>query len=161
MNCYFDSSALVKRYVAEAGRETVDALIEKCRIGAVSRLAYVEVLAALYRRRATMPVDDAGFAAGVAAFREDWRGFAVAEMTGTALEQVERVIERHRLRGADSIHLATALWLRRLALADLVMVAADSELLAAARKEGLAVIDPLACAPVEIEKHLASQRKHR
>lgn len=161
MNCFFDSSALVKRYVAEAGRETVDFLVETAGVGAVSRLAYAEVLAALYRRRSAMPVDDAAFAAGVAAFREDWRALTVVEMTAEALGQVDQVIEKHRLRGADSIHLATALWLRRMALADLVLVAADRELLAAARREGFAVIDPQECSPGDVEKLLARPRRRR
>ena len=157
MNCFFDSSALVKRYVAETGRKTVNALVEKTRVGAVSRLAHIEVFAALHRRRMGMPVSDAEFAAGIAAFREDWKNFTVVEMSGEVLGQVARVIESHRLRGADSIHLATALWLRKQALADLVLVAADRELLTAARKEGFDVIDPQECSLAEVERMVADR----
>lgn len=157
MNCFFDSSALVKRYVAEAGRGTVNALVEQVQTGVVSCLAYAEVLAALYRRRASFPVADAEFNAGIAMFRDDWRGFTVVEMNGEVLAMVDRVIEIHRLRGADSIHLATALWLRKVALADLVLVAADRELLVAARKEGLATVDPLELAPADVEPLIAGR----
>lgn len=147
MNCFFDSSALVKRYVAEEGREAVNALIEGARLIAVSRLAYAEVLSALMRRRAAFDAADAEFAARIEAFREDWRGFTVFEMNDEALAQVDRVIEGHRLRGADSIHLSTALWIRKVVSHDLVLVAADKELLSAAGKERFRTVNPQDVSP--------------
>lgn len=147
MNCFFDSSALVKRYVAEEGREAVNALIEGARLIAVSRLAYAEVLSALMRRRAAFDAADAEFAARIEAFREDWRGFTVFEMNDEALAQVDRVIEGHRLRGADSIHLSTALWIRKMVSRDLVLVAADKELLSAAGKERFRTVNPQDISP--------------
>lgn len=142
MNCFFDSSALVKRYVAEEGREAVNAVIEGAHLIAVSRLAYAEVLSALIRRRAAFAAAEAEFAARVEAFRDDWRGFTVFDMNDEALAQVDRVIESYRLRGADSIHLSTALWIRKVVAHDLVLVAADRELLAAAGKERLKAVNP-------------------
>lgn len=147
MNCFFDSSVLVKRYVAEEGREAVNALIEGARLIAVSRLAYAEVLSALMRRRAAFDAADAEFAARIEAFREDWRSFTVFEMNDEALAQVDRVIEGHRLRGADSIHLLTALWIRKVVSHDLVLVAADKELLSAAGKERFRTVNPQDVSP--------------
>jgi predicted nucleic acid-binding protein len=126
MRCFFDSSALVKRYVAEEGRDMVNSMIEEANLVAVSRLAYAEVLSALMRRRAAFFADDALFAARIEEFREDWRDFALFDKT----------------RGADSIHLSTALRVRKTVSPDLVFVVSDRELLAAARKELLKVIDP-------------------
>jgi predicted nucleic acid-binding protein len=142
MRCFFDSSALVKRYVAEEGRDMVNSMIEEANLVAVSRLAYAEVLSALMRRRAAFFADDARFAARIEEFREDWRYFAVFDMTEDVWGEVDRVIETHKLRGADSIHLSTALRVRKTVSPDLVFVVSDRELLAAARKELLKVIDP-------------------
>ncbi len=148
MRCFFDSSALVKRYVAEEGRDAVNSLIEEANLVAVSRLAYAEVLSAIMRRRAAFIADDAVFAARIEEFRNDWRHFAVFDMTDDAWEQVDRVIETHRLRGADSIHLSTALRIRKTVSQDVVFIASDKELLAAARKERFKVINPQESKPV-------------
>ena len=139
---YFDTSALVKRYVAEEGRDTVNSLLEGATLVTVSRLAYAEVLSALMRRRPAFTAGDAEFAALIEEFRDDWRAFAVFDMNEDALGEVDRVIETYRLRGADSIHLSTALRIRKALSPDLVFVASDRELLAAARKERLKVINP-------------------
>ena len=56
----------------------------------------------------------------------------------------------HRLRGADAVHLAAAQWLNdslAARAASMVLVTADSELIAAAESRSLAVVDP-AKAPV-------------
>lgn len=142
MNYYFDSSALVKRYVAEAGRDVVNSLIEEASLIAVSRLAYVEVFSALMRRRPAFIANDAEFLARIEEFRDDWRAFTVFDMNEDALGEVDRIIETYRLRGADSIHLSTALRIRKVLSPDLVFVASDRELLAAAREERFSIINP-------------------
>jgi len=142
MKCFFDSSALVKRYVAEEGRETVNSLVEGAYLIAVSRLAYAEVFSALMRRRSAFAVGDAEFAARIEEFRDDWRSFAVFDMNDETLGRVDHVIGSYRLRGADSIHLSTALWMKKAVDPGIVFVASDKELLAAARKERFKTINP-------------------
>lgn len=149
MKYYFDSSALVKRYVAEEGRDTVNSLIEGASLVTVSRLAYAEVFSALMRRRPVFIADDAEFGARIEEFRDDWRAFAVFDMNEDVLGEVDRVIETYRLRGADSIHLSTALWIRKALSPDLVFVASDRELLAAARKERFNIINPQESMPTD------------
>ncbi len=141
MNCFFDSSALVKRYIAEQGGDTVNSLMDGGRI-IVSRLAYPEVLSALNRRRASFDADDDEIAARIQTFKDDWRGFIVFEVNDNALGQLDHVIEKHRLRGADAVHLSTALWIKSSLASDMVFVASDRELLEAARRERFKVINP-------------------
>ena len=50
---YFDSSALVKRYIEEKGSDKVNALLEEKSVAATSRLTYAEILAAITRRHKT------------------------------------------------------------------------------------------------------------
>ncbi|MBI3592196.1 MAG: type II toxin-antitoxin system VapC family toxin, partial [Nitrospirae bacterium] len=47
---YFDTSALVKRYVKERGSEKVDALLKDSTIVVTSKLTYPEMLSAFTRR---------------------------------------------------------------------------------------------------------------
>ena len=53
-----------------------------------------------------------------------------------------RAIRRHAVLGADSVHLATAMWLRSELKEDVIFACSDANLLEAARKERLVAFDP-------------------
>jgi hypothetical protein len=59
-----------------------------------------------------------------------------------AFRFVDEVIERHALKGADSIYLSTALWLKLSMKEDVLFVASDLELLKAATAEKLRILNP-------------------
>jgi predicted nucleic acid-binding protein len=139
---FIDSSALVKRYIKEEGREKVNSVIENASLVAVSRLAYPEVLSALMRRRATLNLTDGEFATLLSEFRNDWERLTVFDMDDETMQYVDSTIENHRLRGADSIHLSTAIWMKKNVSSQVMFVASDRELLAAARKERFKIINP-------------------
>ncbi len=139
---FVDSSALVKRYIEEPGSDTLDILFDETDAVMASRLAYAETLCALMRRRPTLDLTDKEFAQVIAAFRHDWGHFIVLEMNDEALQRIDRVIDSYALKGADSIHLSTAIWIKQCGNAGLIFVASDKELLAAARKERFNTIDP-------------------
>ena len=63
-------------------------------------------------------------------------------MRGEVLEFIDRIIDTHASRGADSIHLSTALWLKNTMKEEVLFVASDIELLESARLEKLKVLDP-------------------
>lgn len=139
---FLDSSALVKRYIEESGSDKVRQLMDKAAIVAVSRLAYAETLSAIFRRRRSLAVSDDEFAVLIRDFREDWELFHVLEMNGAALHFVDEVIEKHALRGADSIQLSTALWFKHATKTALTFVASDNELLLAAKSVRLKTVNP-------------------
>lgn len=139
---FVDSSALVKRYIEEPGSDKIDALLDGARKILVSRLAYAETLSALVRRRKVLDFSDEEFDHVIAEFRSDWERFTVLEMNDEALQHLDRVIERHTLKGADSIHLSTALWIKQTSAANLTFVASDKELLSAARNERFKTVNP-------------------
>lgn len=139
---FVDTSALVKRYIEELGSEKVRLLMEAADSIAVSRLAYVETLSALIRRRRAIRLTDAEFDRLLQDFRADWGSFIVVEMNNDTLQFVDAVIEKHALRGADSIHLSTALCLRNAANGGITFVASDAELLIAAHRERFTTINP-------------------
>ena len=139
---YLDSSALVKRYIEEAGSDKVNALLEENTIVATSRLAYPEILSAITRRHKAGDIATLAFEEIIKAFRADWSFFAVVELRLEVLQFVDRIIDRHALKGADSIHLSTALWLKEATSEDAVFVTSDLELLKAAKAEKLKIFDP-------------------
>jgi predicted nucleic acid-binding protein len=139
---FLDSSALVKRYVAETGTAMVTTLIENEPNLAVSWLALPETLAAITRRLKGFSLSDADLTRVKAQLALDWQKMLVIAVTGAPINGVETLIARHALRGADNVHLASALWLEQTTKTPVTFVAADTELLAAAGAEGLATINP-------------------
>jgi uncharacterized protein len=139
---YLDSSALVKRYIEEQGSDKVDALLKETAIIATSRLAYPEILAALTRRHRGGDLTAMVFERVKSQFRTDWESLAVIEMRVEVLRFVDRLIAKHALKGADSIHLSTALWLKEKTKQKVIVVASDEELLRSAQIENLGALDP-------------------
>jgi predicted nucleic acid-binding protein len=139
---YLDSSALVKRYIDEPGSAAVDRLLAGHPYAATSRLAYPEILSALHRKHKAGDFPARVLGDLVKAFESDWNRLFVLEFPDELLPAVKQVIRRHAVRGADSVHLVTALWLRSELKEDLMFACADAKLLAAARKERLIPFDP-------------------
>lgn len=139
---YLDSSALIKRFVAEAGSEIVRGLfVEGARI-ATSRIAYAEVHAALARRRRDGSLTREGYSGASGQFDRDWPAYVQIELRDDVLLLVRRLVRRHPLRGFDAIHLASALYLRDGVSEEPTLFASDERLLAAARAERLRTLNP-------------------
>jgi predicted nucleic acid-binding protein len=147
---YLDSSALVKRYLTEAGSAWIHGITDPAaghRI-LVADIALVEVAAALAaRHRAPGGSSRRARDNALALFRRHYTvEYEVTATTRPILERAADLTQRHRLRGYDAVQLATALVANELLIAisvvDLTFIAADADLLAAARVEGLAADDP-------------------
>jgi predicted nucleic acid-binding protein len=139
---YFDTSALVKRYVVEKGSLHVRRLLRRYAVIS-STMFHVEMASALRRRKEEGAVSSATLKRLADRVRSDaasWRLVAVVDEV-LALAR-DRVLE-HPLRSLDAIHLASAELLRREGIA-LPFVTADVRQGAAARAVGLDVIDAVA-----------------
>ncbi|MEW6719980.1 MAG: type II toxin-antitoxin system VapC family toxin [Thermodesulfobacteriota bacterium] len=139
---YLESSALVKRYVEEPGSDAVDRLLAEHRHAAISRLGYPEILSALNRKRGMKELSARALGKLIAAFEADWAKLFVLEFDEELLPGIKDAILRHSLRGADAVHLVTAMWLRSVLKEDVVFACADAKLLAAAQRERLIAFDP-------------------
>ena len=139
---YLDSSALIKRYVAEAGSEAMDRLLADRPYAATSRLAYPEILSALNRKQKAREISTRVLGGLVKAFESDWRKLFVLEFDDALLPIIMQAIRQHAIRGADAVHLASAMWLRSVLKEDVVFACADAKLLDAARSERLVAFDP-------------------
>lgn len=80
----------------------------------------------------------------LARFRRDITGiFKMWPLDPSILSAALTVVERHALRSADAIHLATASLIFSLAPeAQGILVSSDRELLSAAADSGMGVLDP-------------------
>ena len=133
---YFDSSALVKLVVEEAGSDLAADIWDGCDAAVASRLAYPEVCAALAAAARNHDLDQHGLEAAERAWEEYWAAVRPVELTVDVERHAGQLARRHALRGADAVHLASAL-----AIADpeLVVAVWDQRLHAGARAARLRV----------------------
>jgi uncharacterized protein len=133
---YFDSSALVKLVVQEAGSQLASALWDGCDAALASRLAYPEVRAALAAaaRNRDLRADD--LRAAEQAWEKFWAATRPVELTPSVERHAGQLARDQALRGADAVHLASAL-----AIDDpgLVVAVWDRRLHAGALASGVAV----------------------
>ncbi|MBI2710941.1 MAG: type II toxin-antitoxin system VapC family toxin [Actinobacteria bacterium] len=106
---YFDASAFVKLVVEEAGSELAADMWDGCDAALSSRLAYPEVRAALASANRNHDLTDDGLAAAEAAWEEYWSATRPIELTRTVERHAGDLACQHALRGADAVHLASAL----------------------------------------------------
>ena len=146
---FFDSSAIVKRYVRETGTDWVVSVSEPAtgnRIY-VARITGVEVVSAITRqvRSGNLSANDATTAIGQ--FKHDFANqYRVIEITRGLVARAMDLAQMHALRGYDAVQLAAALEVntQRIALrmAALTMISADGALNAVAAAESLIIDDP-------------------
>jgi len=139
---YFDSSALVKKYIREAGTEKVLTALTAASLRATSKLAYPEILSCLARKRRDKELSDADHRKAVTAFEADWRTFAVLEFQDELLPLMKQLSARHPLKGADLVHFASLLWLQKATREPATLVASDMMLLRAAKAETVETFNP-------------------
>ena len=146
MTLYFlDASAWVKRYFHEAGSDYVISLFEQNNLLSACTLGLIEVNATAARKRSAGNIDQGRFQQSKTRLLEDWGRLLWVELTPEVRETALQVAETYALRGADSVHLASALLLHtQLGISnhDFKFVSSDQELNVAARAAGLSVIDP-------------------
>jgi uncharacterized protein len=130
---YLDTSSLVKLYVAEPGSDRVRDLVADADLVATSAIAYPEARAALARRRRERALSPAAFAGAKRAFETDWPQYLAIEVTMAVCVRAGDLAEQYRLRGYDSVHLAS--FLEVTTRADAVHFSSfDADLNQAARK---------------------------
>lgn len=134
MRIFFDSSALVKRYVREQGTDEVLALCNQATELCLSGIALVEIISAFCRLKRESRVSSAQYRQLKDMLLEDITDAAISDLTPEVLRHSIRSLEGNVLRGMDAMHIGSALVLE----ADL-FVTADARQYAAARKAGLPV----------------------
>jgi len=107
MILYLDTSSLVKVYISEAGSDEVRALVQRAAIVTTSRIAYPEMRAALARRRRERALKPRDFTDAKQAFEADWPRYVTVGVTSAICREAGDLAERYRLRGFDSVHLAS------------------------------------------------------
>lgn len=146
---YFDSSAIVKRYITEPGTSWVIATAE---VNAgneilVSLLTRAEVPAAIFKRQREGSITAPDAALVVTDFTNDFSAqYQPIDVTVRLVERAASLAEIYGLRGYDAVQLATAIEASEirnsLGLPKLIFVSADESLNKSALSEALLTDNP-------------------
>jgi uncharacterized protein len=143
---YFDSSALVKLVIDEAGTELAVELWDGCDAALASRLAYPEVRAALAALARNRDLEADQLAAAEDTWERYWAAVRPVELTSAVERRAGDLVSQCGLRGADAVHLASAL---AIGDPDLVVAVWDRRLHAGAQAAGTLV------APADLDARAA------
>ena len=106
---YFDSSAFVKLLTSEPGSELAAALWDGCDAAISSRLAYPEVRAALAAAGRNHDLTESELDTAEREWDEFWAATRPVELSSAVEQHAGELARTHALRGADAVHLASAL----------------------------------------------------
>lgn len=133
---YFDSSALVKLVLDEVGSDIAAVLWNGCDVALSSRLAYPEVCASLAAAGRNHVLTQSQVSAAMSDWDQFWASMRPVELSAAVEQNAGSLTATHQLRGADAVHLASAL---ALGSTDLTVAVWDKRLHAGAVSVGLGV----------------------
>jgi uncharacterized protein len=114
---FFDSSALVKRYVQESGTSWVRSLTHRVAANQIhlARITAVEVTSAVARRRKGKTLTSTQASSLLHRFRKHFDGrYTVVEITPALLGDAVKLANTHTLRAYDAVQLAVAIEINRI-----------------------------------------------
>jgi predicted nucleic acid-binding protein len=129
---YADSSALIKRYVAEDDSEVAESVLLSDTGWVTGRHTFVEVMLAIHRR-----LGDTERAVASAAFQRDWERTFVVALDDAVCRRAAELGIVTGARALDALHLAAA---ERAGGRSVPIVTFDVRLAQAARSLGFGVI---------------------
>jgi predicted nucleic acid-binding protein len=146
---YADSSVLVKRHIREVGTLWFTTLVGlSTTLIVTAEFSITEVYSALNRRRRERSIGQRLYADAVNDFLETCHSeYELVALSGYIIESACALLERHALRAFDALHLATAMQVHTQLQATrkgaLILLTADTKLLAAASAEGIQTESPV------------------
>jgi predicted nucleic acid-binding protein len=145
---FVDSSALIKRYIAEQGGAWIQTITSSNAGNTIiiASITQVEIVSGVSRRKRENVVSArTAQAIRLLLNRHIRHEYMVVELTQPLIQRAEDLLDRHPLRAYDSVQLASALIannrLIAAGLASVGFVSADVRLLTAAKAEGLVIDD--------------------
>lgn len=140
MWAYFDTSALVKRYVQERGSEQIRTLLRRYDFLS-SAITPVEIVSALYRRRRENSLSAGVLAALLRRISSDRQQWRLVEVSSPVLDRAQELLRGSTpLRALDAIQIASLVTFQDIGAMRLPIVTADVRQREAATQIGIEVI---------------------
>lgn len=145
---FFDSSAVVKRYIPEAGTHWVRSLLaSQSHTILVGHITPVEVMSAVFRKVREKELTPAAADALQKLFLRHLKhkDFVLLHYDNAVMQTAINLLGRYTLRAYDAIQLATAVNSQQILQPNghsVIFTTADNDLVAAAQQAGLATENP-------------------
>ena len=137
---YFDTSALIKRYVRERGSTRVVSLLRRHDLLS-SAITPVEVMSALSRRRRDRELSEEDFAATASRVQSERIRWELVEVGETVLNRAEEIVQGTvPMRALDAVHVASLMAFQAASSIQIPFVTGDGRQREAANYLGLDVI---------------------
>jgi predicted nucleic acid-binding protein len=137
---YFDTSALIKRYVRERGSTRVVSLLHR-HDTLSSAITPVEIMSALSRKKREREISENDFAATVSRVQSERKRWELIEAGETVLTRAEEIVQGAvSLRTLDAIHVASWMVFQAVSSIQIPFVTGDGRQRDAANSLGLDVI---------------------
>jgi len=140
MILYLDSSALVKRYIDEAGSDQVAAMFQEYRVIGTATITRAEISAAFKKAARIGLVGEEKAKESLLAFRAEWESYHRLPLSAIVISRADALAWDYDLRGYDAVHLAAALLWGEGLNETVAMATFDRQLWQAAQKAGLGTI---------------------
>jgi predicted nucleic acid-binding protein len=137
---YLDTSALVKRYIAENNSALVQDWFNSALLHGTASITFVEMASALAKATRLDFIKPAEAKAVWQVFQEDWDDFVSIQLTQHILAKASELAWKHSLRGYDAVHLASTLTWQEVHPEPVTLITFDRQLWQAGKAEGLAVL---------------------
>ncbi len=139
MKVYFDTSALIKRYIHEPGSDNVDAIFNDTDEIYVSNITQLEAFSTFRRLKTEKAINEDEYIFLINEFKQDYQYFEkiIFDETVSSISRV--IIDAYQLKTLDSIQLGSALCFKN---SISLFAACDKKLLRAAREENIHIVDP-------------------
>ncbi len=134
---YFDASALVKLCVPEPGSALASRLWNRADVVVTSRLADVELRAALAAGARAGVLDGPGHDRALVTWDVLAPALHLVEVSGTVTARAARLVADGAVRSSEAVHVASAL---AVAHDDTIVATWDPHVVTAARTAGLRVV---------------------
>ncbi|OGR56655.1 MAG: hypothetical protein A3I11_00370 [Elusimicrobia bacterium RIFCSPLOWO2_02_FULL_39_32] len=139
MILYLDTSSLAKLYFEEEDSGLIQRHVRNSQIIFSSVITYPEFYSALSRRKREGALKTNDYKKTLSIFEQDWIKISKIPVTLELAASAGHLSDKHRLRGMDAVHLASACLLRDELKEDIHFLSSDKKQLQAASKENLVV----------------------
>ena len=136
---YFDTSALVKNYIREAGSSRVRGLLTSYEFLS-SAITPIEFHSAVRRRHRQGEITQPNYNSIVSRLAKDRSYWQLVEVVPQILSKAEELVKTANVRTLDAIHIASAIIIQDSFTTPLPFISADERQLAAAQSCRLSVI---------------------
>ncbi len=137
---YLDTSALVKRYIDEAGSELVNSLFTDSQGIAIGVISRVETSAAFAKAVRIGILDHEHAFQALQEFRAEWPDYIRLPVSEATIIKGDQFAWELNLRGYDAVHLAIASTWEDTLREEVELVTFDQQLWGAAQQIGMKVI---------------------